>query len=96
MAGGVLGARVGVRLAGRLHDATLERVIAALLAAIAALLGFEVALGNELVGPLATTNTAVSIFGLVFGVAIGVVSSLLGVAGGELLIPTFVFMFGRA
>jgi uncharacterized protein len=29
MVGGVLGARVGVRLAGRLHDATLERVTGA-------------------------------------------------------------------
>ena len=47
-AGGVLGARVGVRLAGRLHDATLERVIAALLVAIAVLLGIEAAVGNEL------------------------------------------------
>jgi len=31
---------------------------------------------------------------LVFALAIGLVSSLLGVAGGELIIPTFVFAFG--
>ena len=29
-----------------------------------------------------------------FGLFIGLVSSLLGVAGGELIIPTLVFMFG--
>jgi uncharacterized protein len=31
---------------------------------------------------------------LVCGLAIGLVSSLLGVAGGELIIPTSVFAFG--
>ena len=32
--------------------------------------------------------------GVLFGLAIGLVSSLLGVAGGELIIPTMVFAFG--
>jgi uncharacterized protein len=32
--------------------------------------------------------------GVAFGLAIGLVSSLLGVAGGELIIPTLVFAFG--
>jgi uncharacterized membrane protein YfcA len=32
--------------------------------------------------------------GAAFGVCIGLVSSVLGVAGGELLIPTLVFIFG--
>src|SRR5215210_5759630 len=31
---------------------------------------------------------------IVFGLAVGLVSSLLGVAGGELIIPTLVFAFG--
>jgi uncharacterized protein len=31
---------------------------------------------------------------MLFGLAIGLVSSLLGVAGGELIIPTLVFAFG--
>jgi uncharacterized membrane protein YfcA len=34
------------------------------------------------------------IAGVVVGLAIGLVSSLLGVAGGELIIPTLVFAFG--
>jgi uncharacterized membrane protein YfcA len=34
------------------------------------------------------------IAGALFGLAIGLVSSLLGVAGGELIIPTTVFAFG--
>jgi uncharacterized membrane protein YfcA len=32
--------------------------------------------------------------GLGFGLAIGLVSSMLGVAGGELIIPTLIFVFG--
>lgn len=32
--------------------------------------------------------------GVLFGLGIGLVSSLLGVAGGELIIPTLVFAFG--
>lgn len=32
--------------------------------------------------------------GILFGLVIGLVSSLLGVAGGELIIPTLVFAFG--
>ena len=34
------------------------------------------------------------IVGAAFGVGIGLVSSVLGVAGGELLIPTLLFIFG--
>jgi uncharacterized membrane protein YfcA len=94
MAGGVAGARLGVRLAGRWHDATLERVIAGLLMAIATLLGLEAAAGDTLLGPFAAGEVPVVISGLSLGLVIGLVSSLLGVAGGELLIPTFVFVFG--
>ncbi len=94
MAGGVIGARFGVRLSGRWHDATLERVIAGLLMAIATLLGVEAAAGDTLLGPFAVGDVSVVISGLSLGLVIGVVSSLLGVAGGELLIPTFVFVFG--
>ena len=32
--------------------------------------------------------------GAVIGLVVGIVSSMLGVAGGELLIPTLVFVFG--
>jgi len=94
IAGGVVGAQLGVRLAGRWRDVTLERVIAGLLIVIATLLGVEAAAGDTVLGPFAVDDVPVVISGLSLGLAIGVVSSLLGVAGGELLIPTFVFVFG--
>jgi len=91
---GIVGARLGVRLVGRMSDAKLEHAIASLLLAIALLLGIEAAIGDTVIGPLATSATVSAGAGFVAGVAIGIVSSLLGVAGGELLIPTLVFVFG--
>lgn len=92
--GGIAGARLGVRLVGRMSDANLERAIAGLLLAIAVLLGIEAALGDTVIGPLAKSGGMAAALGLAAGIAIGIVSSLLGVAGGELLIPTLVFVFG--
>lgn len=92
--GGIVGARLGVRLVGRMSDERLEQAIAGLLLAIAVLLGIEAALGEAVIGPLARSGGVAAASGLMAGVAIGIVSSLLGVAGGELLIPTLVFVFG--
>ena len=43
---------------------------------------------------LALTGWALTCIGVVMGGVIGVVAALLGVAGGELLIPTIVILFG--
>ena len=40
------------------------------------------------------TGAAQTVLGVVAGLVIGIVAALLGVAGGELLIPTFVLLFG--
>jgi uncharacterized protein len=53
------------------------------------LLGHEVATSG-----VVPTGAAQAIAGVVAGFAIGVVAALLGVAGGELLIPTLVLLFG--
>ncbi|MGC2415353.1 MAG: sulfite exporter TauE/SafE family protein [Stellaceae bacterium] len=91
LAGSLLGAWFGAGWATRLASPTLYRIIAALLAAIAAilLLGHEAsASGAMLIGP------AQMVVGVVAGLVIGVVAALLGVAGGELLIPTLILLFG--
>ena len=66
-------------------------MIAVMLVLIAGvlLLGHDATTGAALV-----TGPAQIIAGVVFGFGIGVVASLLGVAGGELLIPTLVLLFG--
>lgn len=92
LAGSLLGAWVGAGWAMRLRSTTLYRVIAMLLVAIAAVL----MLGHDATGggaPL-LSGPAQAIAGVVVGFGIGIVASLLGVAGGELLIPTLVLLFG--
>ena len=91
LAGSLLGAWFGAGLATRLASQTLYRVIAAMLVAIAVVL----LLGHEASGSAALlTGPAQMMVGVIAGLVIGVVAALLGVAGGELLIPTLVLLFG--
>lgn len=91
LAGSLLGAWFGAGWATRLRSETLYRVIAVMLVLIAGVL---------LIGHGATTGAALVtgpvqiVAGVMLGFGIGVVASLLGVAGGELLIPTLVLLFG--
>jgi uncharacterized membrane protein YfcA len=92
LAGSLLGAWFGAGWATRLASQTLYRVIAVLLLGIAVVLvlGHDMgtASGTLLAGP------AQMVAGVAAGFAIGMVAALLGVAGGELLIPTLVLLFG--
>ncbi|MBY3038780.1 sulfite exporter TauE/SafE family protein [Rhizobium laguerreae] len=91
LAGSLIGAWLGAGWATRLKSETLYRVIATLLLiiAVALVFGHDIAVGQPVV-----TGTAQIIAGGVAGLIIGVVASLLGVAGGELLIPTLILLFG--
>ncbi len=92
LAGSLLGAWFGASWATRLKSATLYRTIAALLLLIAGVLvfGHHVASDRPLL-----TGGALLFTGSVAGFGIGIVASLLGVAGGELLIPTLVLLYGH-
>ncbi|MFD1327305.1 sulfite exporter TauE/SafE family protein [Mycoplana ramosa] len=91
LAGSLLGAWFGAGWATRLKSETLYRVIATLLVliAIALVFGHGAAAGQPLL-----TGALQFIAGVIAGFCIGIVASLLGVAGGELLIPTLVLLFG--
>ncbi|MGV2184026.1 sulfite exporter TauE/SafE family protein [Rhizobium rhizogenes] len=92
LAGSLIGAWFGAGWATGLRSETLYRVIAVLLVAIAAVLLFAhdtTATGQPLV-----IGTLQVVAGVVAGFIIGIVAALLGVAGGELLIPTLVLLFG--
>jgi uncharacterized membrane protein YfcA len=91
LAGSLLGAWFGAGWATRIASATLYRVIAVLLILIA----IALALGHGEAGSGALlTGAAQAVAGVVAGFVIGVVAALLGVAGGELLIPTLILLFG--
>jgi len=91
LGGSLIGAWLGAGWATRLKSETLYKVIAILLVVIAAvlLLGHDATAVQQLV-----TDGHQLVAGIVTGFCIGVVASLLGGAGGELLIPTLVLLFG--
>jgi uncharacterized membrane protein YfcA len=92
--GVVITAFIGPAFASRLSEERLERVILVFLVCIGLALIIEGFLPQTLPGSLPATFPWHIGAGVVFGLAIGLVSSLLGVAGGELIIPTLVFAFG--
>lgn len=94
LAGSMSAAWVGAGWLRRVSDRLLGRLILILLVALGLILiaeGLFVAEPSRLVGEglLATVLVAAAC-----GVVIGLVSSLLGVAGGELNIPAFILLFG--
>jgi uncharacterized membrane protein YfcA len=84
LAGSLLGAWFGAGWATRLKSQTLYRVIAAMLALIAVVLVFGHGMGRS---EAILTGVVQAVAGVVAGFGIGIVAALLGVAGGELLIP---------
>lgn len=91
LAGSLIGAYVGAEWATRLKSETLYRVIAVLLLMIAGVLLFA---HDTVAGSPPFTGWAQLVAGIVAGFGTGVIASLLGVAGGEFLIPTLVLLFG--
>jgi uncharacterized membrane protein YfcA len=91
LGGSLAGAWVGAGWATRLKSETLYRVIAVLLVIIAAVLLFA---HDSVAGAPPFIGWMQIVAGVAAGFVIGVVASLLGVAGGEFLIPTFVLLFG--
>ena len=92
LAGSLLGAWMGAGWATRLRSERLYRIIAILLAIIAGVLFFGHGVSNG--GHPILTGWVQMTAGVIAGFGIGVIASLLGVAGGELLIPTLVLLFG--
>lgn len=96
MAGAVSAAFVGVALVHRISERLLERFILVLLVGIGSALVIESFLPQEVPGLLPEDSSLPQRLAVatLCGLFVGLVSSLLGVAGGELIIPTLVFVFG--
>jgi uncharacterized membrane protein YfcA len=92
--GGMIAAWFAVRLLARVSDHRLERAITILLMGIGLLLISERFLPAGLPALVPTEAGWQIVVGIVLGACIGTASTFLGVAGGELLIPALVFIFG--
>src|SRR6266852_2533165 len=92
--GGVTAAWFAAVLLSRVSDHRLERAIAVLFMAIGALLIGERILPSGLPALVPAEPGLQVVVGVALGLCIGTVATLLGVAGGELLIPTLIFIFG--
>lgn len=91
LAGSLVGSYIGVHFATRINEHALTRIVAVSLAALSLVL-----IGHEFIfharGPTFSPMLTF-VLGAAAGVVIGVFSSLLGVAGGELIIPTIILLF---
>src|SRR5712675_2232922 len=92
--GGVTAAWFAARLLSRVSDHRVERAIAVLLMAIGLLLIGERFLPAGLPALVPAAGGWQIIAGVGLGLCIGTASTFLGVAGGELLIPTLILVFG--
>jgi uncharacterized membrane protein YfcA len=92
--GGVTAAWFAARLLSHVSDHRLERAIAVLLMAIGLLLIGERFLPAGLPALVPAEPGWQIVAGVALGLCIGTASTFLGVAGGELLIPTLIFVFG--
>jgi uncharacterized membrane protein YfcA len=89
---GVFAAWVGAGVLSRLSKERILPLVATMLALIATLLVVEIFLhGSGLSMEAGIWRTALA---LGIGLAVGAMSSMLGVAGGELIIPALVLLFG--
>lgn len=91
LGGSLVGAWLGAGWATKLSNRRLYQVISVMLLAIAVVLVFAHGVHSDealLHGP------AQVVAGLLAGFVIGVVAAVMGVAGGELLIPTLILLFG--
>lgn len=90
----VLGAYAGAAWASRLSNQRLKQIIMVLLLLIGAALILEAFLPSATSGLIPAQPAWQIPSAILFGIAIGLFSSVLGVAGGELIIPTLIFAYG--
>lgn len=91
LAGSLFGSYLGVNYATRIHEQLLHRVVVVFLIFLSFVL-----LGHHWVFSFGSFQWPLPLqvmAGLIAGVVIGIFSSMLGVAGGELIIPTIILIF---
>jgi uncharacterized membrane protein YfcA len=91
LAGSLLGAYIGAHFATSINERLLNRIVIIFLITLSGVL-----IGHSFIVDLQSLQIptfARIVLGFAAGVVIGVFSSMLGVAGGELIIPTIILVF---
>jgi uncharacterized membrane protein YfcA len=91
LAGSLIGSYIGVHYATRINERVLNRIVVVFLIFLSVVL-----IGHNLVFSLESLQLPSLLkicFGFLAGIVIGIFSSMLGVAGGELIIPTIILLF---
>lgn len=91
LAGSLIGSYVGVHYATRINERALNRIVVVFLIFLSVVL-----IGHHLIFSLGSMPLPILVkisFGFLAGIVIGIFSSMLGVAGGELIIPTIILLF---
>jgi uncharacterized protein len=94
IAGGIIAGWIGAGVLSRIPKNRIYLIIAVLLIAVAVLLVLESVFAGTTSFALPTDERLRAIAAFVGGIFVGGMSSLLGVAGGELIIPILIFLFG--
>lgn len=95
LAGSLIGAWFAAGFAMKIPAATLDRIVFALLLGLAfVMIAEHVFQLHWLGGALVPDGPLRWFIGLIAGLIIGTVAAVLGVAGGELLIPTITILYG--
>jgi uncharacterized protein len=94
LAGGVAAAWFGASALSRIPKTRITAVISVLLLATAALLAGETMISGAAWNLLAHDSLLRAPVSVVAGLLVGTISSMLGVAGGEFIIPILIFVFG--
>jgi len=92
--GAVIGAYAGVSWLKRLSPMALKRAVFALLLALGLVMIAESFVSIAPLGLLPHSMIPRVVSGVALGLVIGAISGLLGVAGGEVIIPTLILGFG--
>ncbi|MGC9121206.1 MAG: sulfite exporter TauE/SafE family protein [Sulfurihydrogenibium sp.] len=91
LVGSLLGSYLGVNFATSINQNLLKKIVAIILILIALLLMFHQSIHHYTID---ISEFYKITLGLFLGLIIGIVSSMLGVAGGELIIPTLTLVYG--
>lgn len=94
LAGSLVGAWIAAGYAMKISEKLLDSIIFVVLLLLAVMLIVEHFFLSHTQTPLFDSLVFEIIAGIIAGLLIGSVASLLGVAGGELLIPTIVILYG--